>query len=366
MANNDELEPNYFDIISFRDRIKEKRTIINKFKNSLLKILFTIIFYYFCSKASGYLFFLQPADIGIPIPNFQFLTGLLMLSILSQIWGFVIGGIGGLLGDIIYQFASNHTIYWEYTVVIVIIGIASGLFPYQKEKIHDKRILIKIFYALVLGIVFSIFIQYFAIDLFYPSLNWSSLTGQIALRNIIQFMVSEIISFLFITPLFILVTDLILKRTANQFGCIYRILLTHHSEFESDHAIPINIGGYNIFFCTRCTAMFTGIIIGLFIESLLILGFNITIDPNIALLSMIFLPIPGFIDWGTQKLGYRKSSDTSRVITGLLLGITLHLTTLTEKGDITPFLIILVYFLIFSLLIYFGNKKSKNINQKVL
>lgn len=359
MATNDDAsEPNYFDIISFKDRIKDHRTLLNRTKNFSFKIFFTIIFYYFTSKASGYLIFLNPADIGTPIPNFQFLTGFLILAILSQIWGWVIGGIGGLLGDIIYQFVSNDIILWEYTIAAVIIGIVSGLFRYQKEKFQDKRTLIKVFYSLVLGIILSMFIQYFAISMLYPAMDWSALVGQIALRNLLQFIVSEIISVLFLMPLITLLIDLLLKRSTNQFGCIYRIIFTHHTEFESDHAIPLNIGGYNVFFCTRCSGMFAGIIIGLFIESILILAFDITIDPNIALFSMVLLPIPGFIDWGTQKLGYRKSSDVSRVITGVLLGITLHMATLTEKGDFRPFLIILAYFLVFGLLIYFGNKKT--------
>jgi uncharacterized membrane protein len=205
----------------------------------------------------------------------------------------------------------------------------------------------------------SLFIACIAINVAYPSFDWSDVNGQICLRNLLQFLISEIISFLFFTPIIIVLVDYVLRKGANQFGCVYRIPLAHHSEFESDHAVPVNIGGYNIFFCTRCSGMLTGILIGVFIESFLFLAYRFTIEPGIAKILMIVLPIPGLIDWGTQRLGYRKSTDISRIITGLSIGFALHMTTLTEPGDTTPLLIIGLYFIVFGLLIYFGSKQAK-------
>jgi uncharacterized membrane protein len=201
-----------------------------------------------------------------------------------------------------------------------------------------KLKIMNLFYVLVIGALISVFL----ID---PSLS-------------IAFLISELISFVFLSPIIIIIIDRILRQTSNDHGVIYKPVLTHHYEMDSDHAISVKIDGYHIFLCTRCTGTITGILFGLLIERILFFS-GTPINANLALTLSILLPIPGLVDWGSQKLLYRKSNDTIRIITGVLLGIAMHMMTFTKSFIYIISAITVVYFGVFALLYYFGTKKLR-------
>ena len=74
----------------------------------------------------------------------------------------------------------------------------------------------------------------------------------------------------------------------------------------------IRINGYTFPLCSRCT----GILLGFFISLFLII-FRI----EISLLIAIILCIPLLIDGFSQLLGWRKSNNTIRFLTGFIFGI---------------------------------------------
>lgn len=69
--------------------------------------------------------------------------------------------------------------------------------------------------------------------------------------------------------------------------------------------------------CARCTGMYASG--GLTILMTLLLG--LPLDPLPTVLFGALLLIPGGIDGTTQLIGNRESTNTLRVLTGLLLGI---------------------------------------------
>lgn len=76
------------------------------------------------------------------------------------------------------------------------------------------------------------------------------------------------------------------------------------------------INGNQMPFCSRCTAIWVGIILGLVIELLLIIQLNEKI-----LLYILLSLVPIGIDGTGQLLGLWESTNIVRIITGLLIGI---------------------------------------------
>jgi Ca2+/Na+ antiporter len=80
----------------------------------------------------------------------------------------------------------------------------------------------------------------------------------------------------------------------------------------------------------------------------------------------ILLPIIGMIDWGTQKLKYRKSTTESRLITGFMIGIALNLLNFTRQYYFLMLIIITIYFGALFLLMYLGYKREmKKMNKEM-
>lgn len=356
---DEEPPDNYFLIISFEDRIKHNQSLARRFKNVLFKVYITIVAYYFCARISGYLLFLKSPTSGFSVQNFQFMTAIMIAVLLSNIFGSVAGTIGTLIGDITYQLVSNGTIFWHYTLSITFLAFISGIFYYKKDKTIPKKQIMKFFYLLVGGVMASFGFIILIVALQNPSFDFNSSSGEIFLRNTAQFMISEIISVLFVVPVIILIIDRILHKLANPFNAVYSMVLTHHTPFQSDHAIPLKIGGYYLFFCTRCTGMVFGIITAIFIESILTEGFRINIPETVAFYIALFSAIPGLIDWGTQKMGLRKSTDASRIITGLMIGTGMHMIGQARSLQTAVTILLIVYFTIFGLLLFLGYRKAK-------
>ena len=100
------------------------------------------------------------------------------------------------------------------------------------------------------------------------------------------------------------------------------------------------------------------VILGIVSLNFINLTFNLSISPEVALILCVILPIIGIIDWGTQKLQYRKSTTFSRLFTGFLIGFAMNLISYTGQYYLYLILIVTIYFVIFFLLVYLGNRKE--------
>jgi hypothetical protein len=86
--------------------------------------------------------------------------------------------------------------------------------------------------------------------------------------------------------------------------------------------------------------------------------FQTELSSEIALILIIVLPIPGIVDWGTQRLLLRKSNTKSRLFTGFIIGNALHFMSFTYTYYFFTILILITYFSIFGALVYLGHKKE--------
>ena len=94
------------------------------------------------------------------------------------------------------------------------------------------------------------------------------------------------------------------------------LLLEHHPPWLRSRCISIGIQGRRVHLCARCT----GTVFGVVSNTLLRSGMG---DPIL----ITALVMPAALDWATQKLGYRESSNPIRLLTGYLLGTAVGLSS---------------------------------------
>ncbi|MEM2637437.1 MAG: DUF2085 domain-containing protein [Candidatus Korarchaeota archaeon] len=120
-------------------------------------------------------------------------------------------------------------------------------------------------------------------------------------------------------------------------------LLSHHTPDRYCRTFTLRVGKNEIHFCARCTFMYFGFGAGL----LLLFLFPLYI-PNVLLRNVLpgLLALPAVIDWSTQTLGMRESSNRLRAITGFSLGMGIAMVKLAD-------LFYTIGFVIFYLSMYF-------------
>ena len=94
------------------------------------------------------------------------------------------------------------------------------------------------------------------------------------------------------------------------------LLLSHHMPEKLHRTIRVGFHGRNVYFCARCTGIYSGIL-SVFVAWFL--GFDF---PAWLYLSLVpILPLPSAVDWVTQSCKLRESRNIIRICTGFLLGI---------------------------------------------
>ena len=357
--SDEEIEDD--DEVLVHSRIHYDLTMLQKIKRIAFWALFIMAFYYFASMNSGYMNFLEVTGTERVESRVKFLLGLLVLVVFGNIAGPIAGGIGALLGDIVYQLATIKTVRPEYLLIAVLLGAGSGIFRFNKDETLKQMKVMKYFYSLVGASLVSLGIMFLIAWIRYPTINWDLEIGKALQFNYIQFFFSELLTYLFFGPLLIALIDRVLRWASNPEGIAYRFFFTHHYEEQADHAIPLDFGGYQFFVCTRCSGTVSGIIFMVFIDysMLQFFGYEI-INPTIALILCIVFTLPALADWGTQKMQYRTSNDIVRLITGLFLGAAIHLLVLAMEQYVVAVIIILVVsFAAFFTMFFLGNRKLR-------
>jgi uncharacterized membrane protein len=90
----------------------------------------------------------------------------------------------------------------------------------------------------------------------------------------------------------------------------FRLLVEHHPPWLRDRCLCLSLMGRHVYLCARCTGTVLGFVAG----SIIVLGYP-------GLYSVVLLALPALIDWGTQKLCLRESTNMIRVLTGFSLGL---------------------------------------------
>lgn len=328
----------------------EQYNTLRRFFLNLLIIAFIIISYIYISEPFGSIssFFIST----ILEFSVQFGISLLLFTFLCVLTGPINGLIAGFLGEFLFQLAFYENLHLEWCFIVAIFGFLVGIYKYHPLKYQNIR---NILYTSLSLIIVSLII--FGVIIGVQSFVYSSF---LTLEGIIinfgfKFLLQALISIIFIVPLLLFFYDIILAKQEKQ---VYQMILTHHPLSASDHTFYLKFGRTKIYFCSRCSGVILGGLIALFATYLTYKINDIEFSAEIALLLCIILPIPGIIDWGTQRLLLRKSTTGSRLFTGFIIGLALHFMSYTYKYYLYTMLILVVYFTIFGLLVFFGHKKE--------
>jgi len=87
-----------------------------------------------------------------------------------------------------------------------------------------------------------------------------------------------------------------------------------------NHWFTLNILGFKIRLCSRCSGYVIGFISFMPITKLLRLNFE-TIDGVSAVTILFILVIPFIYDWVSQSWGLRESNNVLRSVTGISMGL---------------------------------------------
>jgi uncharacterized membrane protein len=97
-------------------------------------------------------------------------------------------------------------------------------------------------------------------------------------------------------------------------------LISHHPPSLYGHCLRLSVRGHSAYFCGRCTGIYGGLALGVFI---LAVG-NVRLEPSWA---WFFAAVAGgfatVVDWTTQRLTPRKTTVKTRAVTGLMNGLSL-------------------------------------------
>lgn len=113
-------------------------------------------------------------------------------------------------------------------------------------------------------------------------------------------------------------------------------MLSHHPPSLYGHCLRISIGGHSLYLCGRCTGIYGGLGLGL----LFLFLFNIILTPSwLWLLVSVALGFSTVVDWMSQRLTPRKTTNTIRATTGFCSG--LGLAIIFYLGDLLYMLVAL-------------------------
>ncbi|MFX1410165.1 MAG: DUF2085 domain-containing protein [Promethearchaeota archaeon] len=282
----------------------------------------------------------------------QFGITLLIFTFFSFLAGSYQGFIAGFLGELLFQMAFYHNLYLEWCIIVAILGFLSGIYKYKPLKYQEGM---KTYYTFIVLIIISTIITGIII-LVHFLLYSNEFNSETIIQNFgFKFFMQSLISIIFTIPLLLVLYDRLLAKEER---FIYNMLLTHHPVSASDHTFYFKFGRTRIYLCSRCSGVILGGIIALFLTYLIENIFDTRFSPELAVLLCVVLPIPGLIDWGSQRLLLRKSTTSSRLFTGFIIGNALHFMSFTDKYYFFILFLVMFYFTIFFLLVYFGHKKE--------
>ena len=329
------------------------RTIFVK----IITVFFIFMSYLYTSESFGSV---SSPYIGTVNFSIVFSASLLILAFFSVLSGPLPAFFAGFLGELVYQIAFYHTIYIDWCFIVAIYGSLAGIYKYKPLRYHNIK---NIFYSIIILVINSLIATILVITatvLFHHnSLPLAELFSNFGLKFFFQTLTSVII----LVPILLIIFD---KIFASKEQHLYYMLLTHHPISASDHTFYFQFGKTKIYFCSRCSGMIIGIIISVFFTHLFQIIVNPQFNSELAFLIIVIFPIPGLIDWGTQKLLLRTSTTESRLFTGFIIGIALHFISFTREYYFLTLLLITVYFSIFFLFFYFGQKRLlKELNKEL-
>ena len=329
--------------------INKKRKFLRDIFLNIFIAVFIIMCYFYVSEFFGSI---SKTFLEEPKFSIQFGIVLLIFTFFSVLAGSFHGFITGFLGEYLYQLAYYDTIYLDWCFLIAFWGLLCGIYKYKPLKYKEKKnILLTSAILLINSLVLMIVIILF--EKIYHFSNKAIYT--IFLEVGLKFLVQSFLSIIFIVPILLVLYD---KALATEERHLYYMILTHHPTSMSDHTFYLRFGNTYIYFCSRCSGVVLGGMTTYFLTYLFERIYSIDFNPELAVILCIILPIPGLIDWGTQRMLLRKSTTISRLFTGFIIGTALQLMSFTYKYYFFMIFLLSLYFSILFLLMYLGHRKE--------
>jgi uncharacterized membrane protein len=98
------------------------------------------------------------------------------------------------------------------------------------------------------------------------------------------------------------------------------MLLSHHPPSLYGHCLRVTILGRSLYFCGRCTGIYGGLGLGLIVLFL----FRIQLEPDwLWFFISVVLGFTTIVDWMSQRLTPRKTTNYIRASTGFMSGLAL-------------------------------------------
>lgn len=106
-----------------------------------------------------------------------------------------------------------------------------------------------------------------------------------------------------------------------------------------NHWFTIRVLGRELHVCARCSGTVLGFLaLQVLIQSMKLLDHPIPL--NLGFIVSIILALPSIVDWTTQSLGFRQSTNRLRSAAGFCSGVGVALLSLTDASLTTKFLIV--------------------------
>lgn len=98
------------------------------------------------------------------------------------------------------------------------------------------------------------------------------------------------------------------------------MMLSHHPPSLFGHCLRVSFRGRSVYLCSRCTGMYTGL--GLGVVFLFLIGFQR--EPSwLWFFLALAIGFSTVVDWISQRLTPRKTTNMIRAATGFLSGVSL-------------------------------------------
>ncbi len=340
------MEENSDDIALVKNTKNEHNNPLRIIFLNLFISVFIIMCYFYLAEFFGSIstIFVENSELII-----SFGITLLLFTFFSTLAGKYHGFIAGFIGELLYQLAYYDVIYIHWCLIVSIWGLLNGIWKYKPLRYHNLK---NLGYSVVILFLSSLFTM-FLIIIFQKILYFRHFQSTI-INYGLKFLINAVIVIVMV-PLLLFLYD---KTLATDEQHLYYLLLTHHTVSQSDHTFVLKFGRTYIYFCSRCSGVILGGLIAFFFTHLFERIYHTEINPITAVFLCVILPIPGLIDWGTQRLTLRKSTTESRLFTGFVIGSAIHLMSFTREYYFITIFLVIFYFSIVGILIFLGERRG--------
>ena len=105
-------------------------------------------------------------------------------------------------------------------------------------------------------------------------------------------------------------------------------LISHHPPSQFGHCLRLSFRGRSIYFCARCTGLYGGLALG--VVGILLL--NLVLEPSwLWFMVALALGFTTVVDWMTQRIARRKTTNHIRFVTGIGSGVGLAMVFLLSN-----------------------------------